>query len=445
MKMSFWRLAPVMTWVLTFATAQARDFRVNQIPNGDVFRCQNCHVSANGGGSRNAFGNAVFSITGGSAREFWTATLANRDSDGDGYSNGTELGDPDGDGFADDGALVTNPGSSASRPQRSLKAVLQSKPAYSTLVQALERAGLLDVLAGPGPFTLFAPTDTAFATLGAPLAGAWLANTNRLPALLLYHGVPGSLRAANLVAGELTTLEGAKVTITKNGNVTLVNGTTITLADQLATNGVLHELGGVLSPPAPAAINLSIHPDPQGLRLEWTGGRGPFTLQRRARLDTGDWVNLQTVDGRSVTTPVEAGSSGFFRVADRVHLGASIRSAFVLPDTGATGQGEATATLDGNRLEYRIVYSELSSPITAAHVRGPAGLAETAGVLLGLIPGVADPGFFEGSIPQGTDSRIENGLPDVTVRALLEGRTYINLQTDEFPEGALRGQWLALP
>lgn len=75
---------------------QARDFRVNQIPNGQVFRCATCHVSAGGGGARNPFGQAVQAITGTSSRPFWSATLAAADSDGDGFSNGQELGDVEG-------------------------------------------------------------------------------------------------------------------------------------------------------------------------------------------------------------------------------------------------------------------------------------------------------------------------------------------------------------
>lgn len=96
---------------------QARSFRPDQIPNGNVFRCVNCHLSSNGGGSRNGFGNAVFSIVrGGTTAPFWSPALAALDSDGDGFTNGEELGDPDGDGIRTPGVTVTNPGSAASKP-----------------------------------------------------------------------------------------------------------------------------------------------------------------------------------------------------------------------------------------------------------------------------------------------------------------------------------------
>ena len=96
---------------------EARSFRPGLIPNGTVFNCSNCHLRSSGGGTRTPFGNAVFSIVrGGAFVEFWSPTLAALDSDGDGFTNGEELGDPDGDGIPDAGAQVTNPGSASSKP-----------------------------------------------------------------------------------------------------------------------------------------------------------------------------------------------------------------------------------------------------------------------------------------------------------------------------------------
>lgn len=95
----------------------ARSFRPGQMPNGNVASCSNCHVRRSGGGTRTSFGNAVSSIVrGGGFVEFWSPALAALDSDGDGFTNGEELGDPDGDGIADAGAEVTNPGLASSRP-----------------------------------------------------------------------------------------------------------------------------------------------------------------------------------------------------------------------------------------------------------------------------------------------------------------------------------------
>ncbi len=110
--------------------SEARPFRPGMIPNGTKFDCQTCHLSRSGGGSRNPFGNAVFSIVrGGSSLPFWSPTLAALDSDGDGFTNGEELGDPDGDGIPSPGAEITNPGSASSKPTPSNSApIIGSSP-----------------------------------------------------------------------------------------------------------------------------------------------------------------------------------------------------------------------------------------------------------------------------------------------------------------------------
>ena len=75
----------------------ARDWRVGQIPNGENFSCGNCHINPQGGGARNKFGQAVEArVTPGGNAEFWNSALASQDSDGDGKTNGQELGDPNG-------------------------------------------------------------------------------------------------------------------------------------------------------------------------------------------------------------------------------------------------------------------------------------------------------------------------------------------------------------
>jgi glucose/arabinose dehydrogenase len=107
---------------LSTASLSARDWRVGQMPNGQVFGCANCHNSVFGGDARNPFGREVEGRVGrGSAAPFWSAALAALDSDGDGASNGTELGDPDGNGQPTAGAQVTNPGDASSRPTQTTR------------------------------------------------------------------------------------------------------------------------------------------------------------------------------------------------------------------------------------------------------------------------------------------------------------------------------------
>ena len=118
-----------LVWSLLPQDVGARASRVRQLPNGAKFGCAHCHTSASGGGALNAFGNAVpLNGSGASASVNWNATFAAADSDGDGFSNGTELGDPDGDGNPMAGAQVTNPGDATSFPQ-----VINNAPTLATI------------------------------------------------------------------------------------------------------------------------------------------------------------------------------------------------------------------------------------------------------------------------------------------------------------------------
>jgi len=119
----------ICLWLMGIEVATARDFRITQMPNGAQLGCMACHTSPAGGAARNAFGQAVFVAIGGSPtpKPFWSAALAAQDSDGDGFCNGQEVGDPEGDGAAVVGAIVTNPGLSSSKPANS-KPVITSTP-----------------------------------------------------------------------------------------------------------------------------------------------------------------------------------------------------------------------------------------------------------------------------------------------------------------------------
>ena len=114
----------VSVYFLPITLSNARPWRVEQIPNGNKFGCLNCHNSSYGG-SINSFGLSVESVVGrGSRASFWNSVLASKDSDGDGSSNGEELGDPDGDGKSTDGAEITNPSNPESKPQKPVEPVV---------------------------------------------------------------------------------------------------------------------------------------------------------------------------------------------------------------------------------------------------------------------------------------------------------------------------------
>ena len=108
-----WQIT-LLTLLIANTTMDARPWRVDQIPNGKKFGCINCHSSSSGR-SLNFFGLIVDTKVGkGSRAQFWNVQLASLDSDGDGYTNGEELGDPDGDGTATADGQLTNPGYSSS-------------------------------------------------------------------------------------------------------------------------------------------------------------------------------------------------------------------------------------------------------------------------------------------------------------------------------------------
>ena len=124
---------------------------------------------------------------------------------------------------------------------------------FTTLATALEAAGLVDTLKGDGPFTVFAPTDEAFAKLPEGTVATLLepANKDQLAAILTYHVVPGEVTAAQ-VAGmtEAKTVNGQMLKIDATGGKVMVNDATVTTADVMATNGVIHVLDTVLMPPS---------------------------------------------------------------------------------------------------------------------------------------------------------------------------------------------------
>ncbi len=122
---------------------------------------------------------------------------------------------------------------------------------FNTLAAALEAAGLVDVLKGDGPFTVFAPTDEAFAALPEGTLEALLADRERLVAVLTYHVVPGRVTSEQVVTlSEAETVNGAKVKIMAHDGSVMINDATVVTADVNASNGVIHVIDKVILPPA---------------------------------------------------------------------------------------------------------------------------------------------------------------------------------------------------
>ena len=122
---------------------------------------------------------------------------------------------------------------------------------FNTLAAALEAAGLVDTLKGDGPFTVFAPTDAAFAALPAGTVEDLLRPENRdqLVAVLTYHVVPGEYPAASVVGMDsATTVNGGQLEIGASGDGVTVSGARVVMADVEASNGVIHVIDKVLIP-----------------------------------------------------------------------------------------------------------------------------------------------------------------------------------------------------
>ena len=122
---------------------------------------------------------------------------------------------------------------------------------FNTLVAAVDAAGLVDTLKGEGPFTIFAPTDEAFAALPEGTVEDLLKpeNKDQLIAILTYHVVPGKVMAADVAGAETTasSVQGGELMIDGNNGVT-VNGASVTQADIEASNGVIHVIDQVILP-----------------------------------------------------------------------------------------------------------------------------------------------------------------------------------------------------
>ncbi|MGZ8570839.1 MAG: fasciclin domain-containing protein [Actinomycetota bacterium] len=135
--------------------------------------------------------------------------------------------------------------------------VVASNPDFSTLLAAVQAADLGDTLAGEGPYTVFAPTDGAFAALPEGTLDTLLdpMNQEQLAGILTYHVVPAEVMAADVTSGEVETVNGATFTVqVSDGTVTITDGqgneAQVVQTDIVASNGVIHVIDAVLLPPA---------------------------------------------------------------------------------------------------------------------------------------------------------------------------------------------------
>jgi len=151
----------------------------------------------------------------------------------------------------------TQPGTPTPTPgkiaHKNIVALVESNRSFTILTKALKDAGLIHVLEGPGPFTIFAPSDRAFNKLPKDALRDLLKPENKevLVKILTYHVVPGRILSSDLKSGEITSLQGDPITIkAEPGKAIGINDATVTTSDIQGQNGVIHEIDNVILPPS---------------------------------------------------------------------------------------------------------------------------------------------------------------------------------------------------
>ena len=134
---------------------------------------------------------------------------------------------------------------------KDIVAIASGNGQFKTLTKALGSAGLVATLQGKGPFTVFAPTDAAFAALPKGTVENLLkpANKAKLTKILTYHVVPGSVLSTSLKSGDVKSVEGSSLKVAVSPGKVTVGGANVVKADMKASNGVIHEIDKVLMPP----------------------------------------------------------------------------------------------------------------------------------------------------------------------------------------------------
>ncbi len=193
----------------------------------------------------------------------------------------------------------------SAQPDSTVVDVVVNSPNHTTLEAAVVAAGLADDLSGAGPFTVFAPTDAAFAALPEGTIPALLADpTGALADILKYHVLAGSVKSTDLSDGmTATTLLGKDIKVTINANGVFINNAKVTVADIMTDNGVVHVIDAVLIPPVTSAnatrnneMQFRLYPNPAttNLTIEVNG-------DRELR---GSTLTILTMEGRIISEMV---------------------------------------------------------------------------------------------------------------------------------------------
>ena len=178
---------------------------------------------------------------------------------------------------------------------------------FETLVAALQAAKLVETLQGDGPFTVFAPTDDAFAALPEGTVESLLEDIPALTDILLYHVVAGDVRAADVVTLEsAVTVQGEAVSITVQGDSVRINDANVVITDIVAANGVIHVVDAVLLPPEPTVQATQAEQEQQDQQPEET----EQAEQAEQPEQPGTIVDIAVADGRFETLVAAVQAAG---------------------------------------------------------------------------------------------------------------------------------------
>ncbi len=272
----------VLIGTLCFSSIQteARIFRIGMYPNGSANQCAACHVNPSGGGTRTPFGEDVYAIVKGSSQTpFWSPTLAKKDSDGDGFTNGQEVGDPQGSGKAYSGVQVTNPGVSSSKP--TLKAPQVTITNFNSGTYTVPYSGIIQVAAK--------------------------ANAGEITKVEILDG-------SSSLASLTTAPFDFSLNLTNAGTYVLSAKATDYLGASATSQPITLELKA--EAPATPIILTGIQSVGDTLTLSWAGGVGPYIIQWNNQINSSNWNDVLTTTNLSATVQ-KTGQTGFYRLAEK--------------------------------------------------------------------------------------------------------------------------------
>lgn len=207
----------------------------------------------------------------------------------------------------------------------------------------------------------------------------------------------------------------------------------------IAGEGVVedHGLFGSISA-TPAVMITSVVDNGTAVTMSWTGGSGPYLLQRKDAVTDTNWFNVLTTHSLHVTVPKE-GPTGFYRVMDNatnivIPLSVLLSGPTEVPAVATEAVGEGSLSVEGMQLTYHISYSGLSGDATAAHIHGPADTTQPASVLIPLEGASGTSGVLSGT----------HTLTSNEMAILFSGLAYVNIHTPANQGGEIRGQIVPL-